>query len=330
MKKIKKILKYISNILIGIMVIFCLYAVVNTAVLGKKYVKVFNHTFFVVSSGSMLGSININDIIIVKLTNDVKVNDIITYEEDNYFITHRVVSVNGDKIVTRGDANTSDDNPIDINDVLGKVVFIFSIRNFLIILGMIILLIIIIMIFNFEKIFNKFFIKKKIEQAQNDIDKKSLKIYEDDFNDFYIVINKLIAIMKSREKTNKKDLNITNWLIRLKYVTKAMELIKTDSYRLLKVLVDDYKINMSFEKATDLSYDFIVKMSNLSLDSHLILLLNAITYQDRDMYNLIFVSFKTKVTREYNLKFPDNDVINNRETKILEYIKNSEDYKRKH
>ena len=65
-------------------------------------------------------------IVIVKLTDDVKENDIITYKYKEDFVTHRVIEIKGDEIITKGDANTSKDDPVAKKDVLGKVVFIIS------------------------------------------------------------------------------------------------------------------------------------------------------------------------------------------------------------
>lgn len=42
-------------------------------------------------------------------------------------MTHRVVEINNnEEIITKGDANTSKDDPISKKDIVGKVVFIIS------------------------------------------------------------------------------------------------------------------------------------------------------------------------------------------------------------
>lgn len=70
----------------------------------------------------MVPTINVGDIVVVKLTKDIKKDDIITYKENNYFITHRVIKIDGDKIVAKGDYNDSIDKDVNLCDVLGKVI----------------------------------------------------------------------------------------------------------------------------------------------------------------------------------------------------------------
>ena len=82
------------------------------------------YTFFEVATGSMENTINIGDVVIVNLTKDVNENDIIVYKDDNNFITHRLIKKQADKLITRGDANNSEDKPINEDQILGKVIYI--------------------------------------------------------------------------------------------------------------------------------------------------------------------------------------------------------------
>ena len=72
----------------------------------------------------MENTINIGDVVIVNLTKDVNENDIIVYKDDNNFITHRLIKKQADKLITRGDANNSEDKPINEDQILGKVIYI--------------------------------------------------------------------------------------------------------------------------------------------------------------------------------------------------------------
>ncbi len=121
----EKIVKVVTNILMFFVVIIVFFALYNFFVLNilnKPYVNFFGYTFFDVSTGSMANEINIDDVIIVKITKDVKEQDIITYKVGKDFITHRIVKMEQDVIVTKGDANNTSDNPIDKSVVVGKVV----------------------------------------------------------------------------------------------------------------------------------------------------------------------------------------------------------------
>lgn len=121
----EKIVKIVTNILmffVAIIVFFALYNFFVLNILNKSYVNFFGYTFFDVATGSMAEQINIDDVIIVKITKDVKEQDIITYKVGKDFITHRIVKIEQDVIVTKGDANNVSDNPIDKSVVVGKVV----------------------------------------------------------------------------------------------------------------------------------------------------------------------------------------------------------------
>ena len=72
------------------------------------------------------------DYIIVKNTNNYKKGDIVTYKENDYYITHRIVEINGNKVITKGDANNTNDEEIDKNDIVGKYIFKHKIINILI------------------------------------------------------------------------------------------------------------------------------------------------------------------------------------------------------
>lgn len=125
MKKVlSKILGNILNILLIIaflILIFGIYYNVQTKLLNKEYVNIFGYTFFEVATGSMSGSIEVGDVVLVKITNEVQENDIIVFKENNSFITHRIVKKDGNIITTKGDANNTEDSPITIDKVLGKV-----------------------------------------------------------------------------------------------------------------------------------------------------------------------------------------------------------------
>ena len=125
MKKLEKIVQIIVNVFLVfslVVIVFCIAGFMQLKVLKKPYVDIFGYTLFSVATGSMQPTLNVNDIIIVKITDDVKVGDIITYSEENEFITHRVISNNKETFVTKGDYNNTEDNPIDTSKIVGKLV----------------------------------------------------------------------------------------------------------------------------------------------------------------------------------------------------------------
>lgn len=125
---LKKIMEVVLNILIVLVVIIVLivgYSFIQTKVMQKDYVNFGGYTAFEVATGSMSGSIEIGDVIIVKLNEEkIKRDDIIVFKQDGYIVTHRVIEVqeDGKTLVTKGDANNAQDEPISKDDVIGKVI----------------------------------------------------------------------------------------------------------------------------------------------------------------------------------------------------------------
>lgn len=122
---ISRILKRIStvlSILIGTILLFSIYAWIQVNVMHEQYATIFGYSVFNVVTGSMSGTIEIDDYVIVKNTNDFETGDIITFKYDNVLITHRIREIQGEKIITRGDVNNSDDYAITYDNVIGKVV----------------------------------------------------------------------------------------------------------------------------------------------------------------------------------------------------------------
>ena len=132
MKVISKAVSIIKNILLDIIIVILVGALILSYLNKGKPVSIFGYYFFTISSGSMQNALQIDDSIIVKKTNDYKVNDIVTYKVDEMYVTHRIVAIDGDMITTRGDANTVDDPPFHKDKILGKYVFKNDILSFLV------------------------------------------------------------------------------------------------------------------------------------------------------------------------------------------------------
>lgn len=122
-------MKIISNILLIVLsfiVVICLYSFICLNVLSQKYVNFFSYTVFSIGSNSMSPTITTNDLILVKITDDVSVNDIITFYEDDVLVTHRVISKGAFGYVTQGDANNTSDKSVSKEKVIGKTVKVLT------------------------------------------------------------------------------------------------------------------------------------------------------------------------------------------------------------
>ena len=125
MKKIRLI--NIIIILLSIIAIIVIWGFVQVSIQHKEYVNIFGYSIFSTETGSMSKTIEKGDIVIVKLgENTLNEKDIITYKSGNAIITHRIKKIDGNTIIAKGDSNNTEDDPIEKDMVIGKVVYIFN------------------------------------------------------------------------------------------------------------------------------------------------------------------------------------------------------------
>src|ERR1017187_8139792 len=69
------------------------------------------YSFSLVKSGSMTPAIDVGDMIVTRpvTTADLQPGTIVMYQHDTELITHRILSINGDTVTTKGDANQHPD-----------------------------------------------------------------------------------------------------------------------------------------------------------------------------------------------------------------------------
>ena len=55
---------------------------------------------------------------------DIKEDDVIVYKNEDKLITHRLIKLDENTLITKGDANNVQDAPITKDMVMGKVIFV--------------------------------------------------------------------------------------------------------------------------------------------------------------------------------------------------------------
>ena len=126
--KTKKIIKktvcrYIVFSFIGIVLGLFVYTQNAKGLLKDKIPMPFGYGMSVVLSGSMESRLSVDDLIIIKATDNYKVNDIVLFQDGNSLVTHRIIEIDGDTVTTKGDANNVADEPINKSQIKGVLVY---------------------------------------------------------------------------------------------------------------------------------------------------------------------------------------------------------------
>jgi len=104
-------------------------------ILGYRFYSVLTNSMVPKEKEKKKDNFYAHDVIVVKKTDydNLKVGEVVTYSigENKAYLTHRIVKktdeVNGEKgkyLITKGDANKSNDPPVQASRVFGKVVLV--------------------------------------------------------------------------------------------------------------------------------------------------------------------------------------------------------------
>lgn len=157
MKNISGLIKTIAYLILTFIVGIVIYSFISTQILKKDYTNIFGYTYYSVATGSMKPVISPNDLIFVKITKNVSKGDIITFKDSGSIVTHRLIDINDNKYITKGDANNTSDTGISKSDIIGKVVYIITPDVIFKGIVVILIFIIFIVILNFDRLYDKLF-----------------------------------------------------------------------------------------------------------------------------------------------------------------------------
>ena len=125
---VKKVFGWIGTGFLTLLVVMASWLCFDKFVLKHRVPSIFGYSSLMVATGSMSGTIEEGDLIIIKDTDDYKIGDIVTFFQDGDDIptTHRIYNIdeNGNW-KTRGDANNSyDKRSITSDEIIGEVVLV--------------------------------------------------------------------------------------------------------------------------------------------------------------------------------------------------------------
>lgn len=99
-----------------------IYLINPFGIAQNHFSMMFGYGIAQVLSGSMEPTFSEGAILLVKKTQKVKIGDIIVYQSGKDLIVHRIVDMQGNIIIAKGDANEKADQPFRNSDVRGRVV----------------------------------------------------------------------------------------------------------------------------------------------------------------------------------------------------------------
>ena len=157
-----KLINVVKNIVLDVVIVLLLGTIIFSYLNRNKPVPIFNYYLFTVLTGSMQNTLYPGDNIIVKKVDEYKVGDIVTYKLESAYVTHRIVKIDGDMVTTKGDANQSEDDAFNKENILGKFVYKSNLLNFVLKNKMLIIIFVLIL-YLFDIIIKD---KKKVEDSE--------------------------------------------------------------------------------------------------------------------------------------------------------------------
>ncbi len=99
-----------------------LYSANAGRLVGNSLPTPFGYGAAAVLSGSMEPHLSKGDLILVKVTEEYTLRDVVVYQDGTDLVVHRIVAVEGEQVRTQGDANDTPDEPIPLSRIKGEVV----------------------------------------------------------------------------------------------------------------------------------------------------------------------------------------------------------------
>jgi len=121
-KKRKTVLRILLLTFAGIFAGLNLYLWNANSVVGNAMPMPFGYGMAVVLSGSMEPELSVDDVIIIKDTGDYAVGDTVVFQSGTIPVVHRIISIDGETVTTKGIANNAPDDPITMDRIKGELV----------------------------------------------------------------------------------------------------------------------------------------------------------------------------------------------------------------
>lgn len=115
--------KIAKNIIGWVLYVALLAVLVFGVPKGLAYVLKTNYPMASITSGSMWPELKKGDLVLIKgisSKEQIQIGDVVVYKNEKGFTIHRVIKMNEETLVTKGDANNVEDAAIAYNEVIGR------------------------------------------------------------------------------------------------------------------------------------------------------------------------------------------------------------------
>lgn len=120
-KLLKTILRIVALSCVGIFLGFNIYLWNAQSLTGNALPMPFGYGTAIVLSGSMEPTLSVDDLIFVKEQDSYAVGDIVVYQSGSMLVVHRIMQIDGENVITKGDANNAEDGEMALSAIKGRV-----------------------------------------------------------------------------------------------------------------------------------------------------------------------------------------------------------------
>lgn len=125
MKRIGVILRGMLFFLLAAVIAMNMVLLVKRLIYKEELPSVFGCSVVTVLSGSMEPEFSPGDMLVIRRQDAYQAGDVVTYEQQGSFITHRIIEQDETTCLTKGDANNAPDGSrIRYADIFGSVVLV--------------------------------------------------------------------------------------------------------------------------------------------------------------------------------------------------------------
>ena len=131
-KRVKTIIRIVAIVLISALIGISIYSINAERLNGNALPMPLGFAASVVLSGSMEPELSTGDLIFVVSADEYNVDDVVVFQTGRIAVVHRIISIDGDSVITKGDANNIEDSPIPLSAIKGKVVLAIPLVGYLV------------------------------------------------------------------------------------------------------------------------------------------------------------------------------------------------------